>query len=75
MDSYHKSLLVRLVFLLTIAALTQMLWFALCILRDIPPFTALLEGAIPPIANTAHAVGLLVGAGIAYAPLLVRIPA
>lgn len=50
-------------------------WFALCILRDIPPFTALLEGTIPQIANTAHGVGLIAGAAIAYAPLLVRKPA
>ena len=52
-----------------------MLWFTLCILRDIPPFDALLAGAVPPIANTAHAVGLLAGATIAYLPLLVRKPA
>jgi GlpG protein len=52
-----------------------MLWFGLCILRDIPPFAALLADAIPPIANTAHAVGLVAGAVIAYAPLLVRKPA
>jgi GlpG protein len=52
-----------------------MLWFVLCILRDIPPFTSLLEGAIPAIANSAHAVGLIAGAAIAYAPLLVRKPA
>jgi len=32
-------------------------------------------GAIPPIANTAHAVGLIAGAGIAYLPLMVRKPA
>ena len=32
-------------------------------------------GAIPAIANTAHAVGLITGAAIAYAPLLVRKPA
>jgi GlpG protein len=49
-----------------------LLWFGLCILRDIPPFTALLADAIPPIANTAHGVGLVVGAVIAYLPLLVR---
>jgi GlpG protein len=49
-----------------------MLWFLLCILRDIPPFSHLLADAIPPIANTAHAVGLIVGAVIAYVPLLVR---
>jgi GlpG protein len=52
-----------------------MLWFLLCILRDIPPFSAMLADAIPPIANTAHAVGLLLGAAIAYAPILVRKPA
>jgi GlpG protein len=52
-----------------------MLWFALCILRDIPPFDKLLEGAIPPIANTAHAAGLIAGAAIAYVPLLIRKPA
>jgi membrane associated rhomboid family serine protease len=52
-----------------------LLWFALCILLDIPPFAGLLKDAIPPIANTAHAVGLAVGAAIAYAPLLLRKPA
>jgi GlpG protein len=52
-----------------------LLWFALCILRDVPPFSALLADAIPPIANTAHGVGLAVGAAIAYAPLLARKPA
>ena len=49
-----------------------MLWFLLCILRDIPPFSNLLADMIPPIANTAHAVGLVLGAAIAYVPLLVR---
>jgi GlpG protein len=52
-----------------------MLWFTLCILRDIPPFEGLLSGAIPPVANTAHAIGLIAGATIAYLPLLVRKPA
>jgi rhomboid protease GlpG len=56
-------------------AFLAMLWFTLCILRDIPPFDGLLEGAIPPIANSAHAVGLLAGAAIAYLPLMVRKPA
>ena len=51
--------------------LMAMLWFALCILRDIPPFSEMLS-AIPAAANSAHAVGLLVGAAIAYVPLLVR---
>jgi GlpG protein len=49
-----------------------LLWFVLCILRDIPPFSNLLAGTIPQIANTAHAVGLVIGAAIAYAPLLIR---
>jgi GlpG protein len=47
-----------------------LLWFGLCIARDVPPFASVLQGAIPPIANSAHAVGLFVGAAIAYAPLL-----
>jgi GlpG protein len=51
-----------------------MLWFLLCILRDIPPFSSMLT-AIPQIANSAHAVGLVVGAAIAYVPLLARKPA
>jgi len=49
-----------------------LLWFTLCILRDIPPFHELLKDAIPAIANTAHAVGLLAGAAIAYLPVAVR---
>jgi GlpG protein len=52
-----------------------LLWFGLCIARDVPPFDTLLEGAIPRIANTAHAVGLFVGMAIAYAPLVARKPA
>ncbi len=52
-----------------------MLWFTLCILRDIPPFSSMLAEVIPPIANAAHAVGLLAGAAIAYLPLVVRKPA
>ena len=49
-----------------------MLWFVLCILRDIPPFSNLLADAIPAIANSAHAVGLLMGAIVAYVPVLLR---
>jgi hypothetical protein len=52
-----------------------LLWFGLCILRDIPPFSSSLDDFIPPIANTAHAVGLIAGSVIAYVPLLVRKPA
>ena len=52
-----------------------LLWLALCILSEFPPFDGLIGGAIGSIANTAHAVGLAVGAAIAYAPLLVRKPA
>jgi GlpG protein len=52
-----------------------LLWLGLCILRDIPPFSRMLEGAIPAIANTAHLVGLAVGAAIAYVPIMVRKPA
>ena len=49
-----------------------LMWLGLCILRDIPPFTALLQEAIPPIANTAHVGWVGGGAAIAYVPLLVR---
>lgn len=49
-----------------------MLWFVLCILRDIPPFSSMLADAIPPIANSAHAVGLVMGAVVAYVPVLAR---
>jgi GlpG protein len=49
-----------------------LLWFVLCIAREIPPFASMLQDAIPDIANSAHAVGLAVGAALAYAPLLVR---
>lgn len=49
-----------------------MLWFLLCILRDVPPFSNLLEGVIPNIANTAHAVGLFMGAAAAALPLWLR---
>jgi GlpG protein len=52
-----------------------LLWLGLCILRDIPPFSQMLEGAIPAIANTAHLVGLAVGAAIAYVPIMARKPA
>ena len=40
--------------------LIMMLWFVLCIFRDVPPFSHLLT-AIPHVANTAHAVGLIAG--------------
>jgi GlpG protein len=52
-----------------------LLWFVLCIAREVPPFASVLQGSIPPIANSAHAVGLAVGAALAYAPLLIRKPA
>jgi GlpG protein len=52
-----------------------LLWLALCILSDVPPFSSFLKGPIGNIANSAHVVGLIAGATIAYAPLLVRKPA
>ena len=52
-----------------------LLWLTLCILRDIPPFSSLLAGAMDAAANSAHVIGLAAGAAIAYAPLLVRKPA
>ncbi len=51
----------------------MMVWFALCILRDFPPFDALLGGIMKDrVANTAHAVGLILGVAIGYAPVLLR---
>lgn len=51
----------------------MMVWLVLCILRDFPPFDSLLGGMIKDrIANTAHVVGLIVGAAIGYAPVLLR---
>lgn len=52
-----------------------MLWLVLCILGDIPPFDRLLPEMFRHVANSAHVVGLLTGAVLAYAPLLVRRPA
>lgn len=44
-------------------------WFVLCLLRGVTgdngPFNFM-----PPVANTAHTVGLLVGMAVAYAPKL-----
>lgn len=51
------------------------LWFIVCIARDVPPFSSFLQGSIPPIANSAHAVGLFVGAALAYVPIILRKPA
>ena len=48
-----------------------MLWLALCILAEVPPFSAFL-GALGNVANSAHVAGLILGATIAYVPLLVR---
>jgi GlpG protein len=51
----------------------MLVWFALCILREVPPFDALLGGLIKDrIANMAHAVGLILGAAIGYAPVMLR---
>jgi GlpG protein len=49
-----------------------MVFFALCIVKDYPPFDSFLGGLLPPIANTAHLVGLTMGLAIGYAPVLFR---
>lgn len=49
-------------------------WLVLCVLREFPAFQPLL-GNMKAVANTAHVVGLLTGAAIAYLPLVVRKPA
>lgn len=46
-------------------------WFVLCIARSFPEMESVLS-FIPPIANTAHTVGLFLGMALAYGPLLVR---
>jgi rhomboid protease GlpG len=58
-----------------ITTFVALLWFGLCIAAEFPPFDSLIGGTIGGIANTAHAVGLLLGAALAYAPLLMRKPA
>ncbi|MGI8982777.1 MAG: rhomboid family intramembrane serine protease [Pirellulaceae bacterium] len=51
----------------------MMVWFALCILRDFPPFDSFLGGIMRDrVANTAHAVGLMMGVALGYAPVLIR---
>jgi GlpG protein len=47
-------------------------FFAICIIKDYPPFDSLLGGLLPPIANTAHLVGLGMGLAIGYSPVLLR---
>ena len=47
-------------------------FFTLCIIKDYPPFDSFLGGLLPPIANTAHLVGLTMGLAIGYAPVLFR---
>jgi GlpG protein len=49
-------------------------WLIVCILREFPAFEPLL-GNLDAVSNTAHVVGLLTGAAIAYAPLVARKPA
>jgi GlpG protein len=44
-------------------------WFVLCLARSFPETGSFLD-FIPPIANSAHTVGLFAGMAIAYAPLL-----
>lgn len=49
-------------------------WLLLCVLAQMPGFSGFLSG-LSNVANTAHVVGLLSGAAIAYVPLLIRKPA
>ncbi len=46
-----------------------LVWFVLCLARSFPETSGML-GFIPPIANSAHTVGLFAGMAIAYAPFL-----
>ena len=46
-----------------------LVWFVLCLARSFPETSGMLS-FIPPIANSAHTVGLFAGMAIAYAPFL-----
>lgn len=43
-----------------------LLFFALCILRDIPALSGHFSGMLPHVANTAHSVGLVMGVVYGY---------
>jgi len=45
-----------------------MVFFVLGILRDIPPLDAFLGAVLPRMANTAHAVGLVMGLAFVWIP-------
>ncbi len=62
-------------FLSPITSFMAILWFALCIAGEFPPMDRILPEDMTHVANSAHAVGLAVGAAAAYAPLLLRKPA
>lgn len=49
-----------------------MAFFVLCIVKDYPPFDSLVGHLLPPVANTAHIVGLAMGLALGYAPVLLR---
>jgi GlpG protein len=54
-----------------LATILALAWFFLCIGRSLPGTSELLD-FIPPIANSAHVVGLFLGMGLAYLPELLR---
>jgi GlpG protein len=55
-----------------VTTILLLIWFAICIAAEFPPFDQMLGFNV---ANSAHAVGFFLGMAIAYAPLLVRKPA
>ena len=48
-----------------------MVFFVLGILRDLPPLEPILGVVLPRMANTAHAVGLVLGLAFAWIPFVV----
>ncbi|MCO6453733.1 MAG: rhomboid family intramembrane serine protease [Pirellulaceae bacterium] len=44
-------------------------FFVLCVLREFPPLDEVLGSFLPRVANTAHGVGLALGAAWGYLPL------
>jgi len=52
-----------------------LLFFFLCIGGAFPPLNSVLPESLTHVANSAHAVGLIVGAALAYAPIILKKPA
>lgn len=54
------------------ALIFTLVFFFLGILREVPPFDGLLAPILPRMANTAHAVGLVMGIAYGWLPPMIR---